>query len=191
MRQTTRFAILVAAVAGLSSSDHVMAQQDGQGAADDFAARYQRDARPIKYGPWEKICFKPGGAKMVCRTTIVGRFETGQIAVRAYVVEREGDAVARIQLLLPVGLYVPAGVKLTIDGGTPYSVPFTWCLTNTCVAGAPAKPEMLRDMESGRSLAIEVVDTNLLAVKTSAPLDQFAEAHRGVPARTFEQIIDE
>jgi invasion protein IalB len=185
------FAVLVAAVASLSSSDHVMAQQDIRGTADEFAARGQRDARTVKYGNWEKFCFKPGGARMVCRTTIAGRFETGQIAVRAYIVEREGDNVTRIQLLLPVGLYVPAGVKLTVDGGTPYTVPFTWCLTNTCIAGYPAEPELLHEMERGRSLAIEVVDTNMLAVKTSAPLDQFVEVYRGVPVKTFEQTIDE
>lgn len=192
MRHITRLAVLLITISVLSPANDATAQQGHDPtAADEFAARGRRDARTIKYGDWEKICFKPGGAKMVCRTTIAGRFETGQIAVRAYIVEREGDDVARIQLLLPVGLYVPAGVKLTVDGGTAYTVPFTWCLTNTCIAGDPAPSAMLREMESGRNLAIEVVDTNMLAVKTSAPLDHFAAIRAGAPAKTFEQIIDE
>ena len=77
--------------------------------SDEFAARGQREARDIKYGDWQKLCFKPGGAKMVCRTTISGTFATGQTAVRVYVTEREGDSVARLQLFLPVGLYMPPG----------------------------------------------------------------------------------
>jgi invasion protein IalB len=160
-------------------------------AVDEFAAHGQREARNIKYGDWQKICFKPGGAKMVCRTTISGTFETGQIAVRVYVIEREGDSGARLQLFLPVGLYMPPGVKLTIGTGTAHRIPFTWCLTNTCIAGDLAKPVLLREFEAGKNLTVEVVDTNLLAVTTSLPLSQFSAIRKGAPAQVFEQQIDE
>ena len=160
-------------------------------AADEFAARGQREARSIKYGDWQKFCFKPGGAKMVCRTTISGTFETGQIAVRVYVTERESDSAARLQLFLPVGLYMKPGAKLTVDKGTAHRIPFTWCLTNTCIAADLAGPALLREMENGKNLAVEVVDTNLLAVTTSLPLNQFAAVRKGVPVQVFEQKIDE
>jgi invasion protein IalB len=160
-------------------------------AADEFAARGQREARSIKYGDWQKVCFKPGGAKMICRTTISGAFETGQVAVRVYVTEREGDGGARVQLFLPVGLYMPPGVKLSVDKGTAHKIPFTWCLTNTCIAGDLAKPDLLRELEVGKNLTVEVVDTNLLAVTTSLPLGQFAAVRKGAPSQVFEQQIDE
>src|SRR4051794_29526531 len=101
-------------------------------ATDELAARGQREARNIRYGEWQKFCFKPGGAKMTCRTMISGTFDTGQIAVRVHLTERDGDSRARLQLFLPVGLYVPPGVKLTVDKGAAHRIPFTWCLTNTC-----------------------------------------------------------
>jgi invasion protein IalB len=160
-------------------------------AADEFAARGQREARSIKYGDWQKFCFKPGAAKMVCRTTISGTFETGQVAVRIYVTEREGDSTARLQLFLPVGLYMPPGVKLSVDKGTAHKIPFTWCLTNTCIAGDLARPALLRELEAGRNLAVDVVDTNLLAVTTSLPLNRFAAVRKGAPVQVFEQKIDE
>src|SRR4051812_16312872 len=90
---------LVFAVAVILSSPNVVLAQPApppatRAAEDEFAARGQREARSIKYGDWQKLCFKPGGAKTVCRTTISGTFETGQIALRIYVTEREGsDAV--------------------------------------------------------------------------------------------------
>jgi len=160
-------------------------------AADEFAARGQREARSIKYDDWQKFCFKPGGAKMVCRTSISGTFETGQIAVRVYVTERESDSAARLQLFLPVGLYMKPGTKLTVDKGTAHKIPFTWCLTNTCIAADLAGPALLREMENGKNLAVEVVDTNLLAVTTSLPLNRFAAVRKGAPAQVFEQKIDE
>ncbi|WP_245320042.1 invasion associated locus B family protein [Bradyrhizobium sp. LMTR 3] len=173
------------------AADRAMAQQAAKPAADEFAVRGQREARAIKYGDWEKVCFKPGGAKMVCRTTIAGHFETGQIAVRVYIVEREGDDTARLQAFLPVGLYIPAGAKLTVDKGMAHKIPYTWCLTNTCIAGDVAKQELLRELESGSNLAVEVVDTNMLAVTTTLPLNQFAAARKGAPTKVFEQSIDE
>ncbi|MBR1120977.1 invasion associated locus B family protein [Bradyrhizobium lablabi] len=175
----------------VSSTAPALAQQAKKLAADEFATRGQREARAIKYGAWQKICFKPGGAKMVCRTTIAGTFETGQIAVRIYVVEREDDSTARLQLFLPVGLYVRPGVKLTVDRGTAHTIPFNWCLTNTCIAGDAANPILLREMEAGKELTVEVVDTNMLAVTTSLPLVQFAAVRKGAPTKTYEQNIDE
>lgn len=191
MRRQPLSSMLLATALAVATAAAAVAQQDPKPATDEFAVRGQREARAIKYGDWEKVCFKPGGARMVCRTTIAGRFETGQIAVRLYVVEREGESTARLQLLLPVGLYVPAGAKLTVDSGAANQIPFTWCLNNTCIAGEPAEPGLLRDMESGRNLTIEVVDTNMLAVKTSLPLDRFAAVRKAAPAKLFEQSIEE
>lgn len=168
-----------------------LAQEPAKPAADELAAHGQREARAIKYGDWQKICFKPGGAKMVCRTAISGAFETGQTAVRIYVTEREGDGTARLQLFLPVGLLVRSGVKLTVDKGITHKIPFSWCMTNTCIAGAPASPALLRELDRGKTLILEVVDTNMLAVTTSLPLDKFAAVRKGKPAQVFEQTIDE
>jgi invasion protein IalB len=191
MRQQRLPNLFLGMALALAAVVPAMAQQAAKPAADEFAARGQREARSIKYGDWQKFCFKPGGAKIACRTTISGAFETGQVAVRIYVTEREGDSTARLQLFLPVGLYVPPGAKLAVDKGTAYKIPFNWCLTNTCIAGEAAKPALLREMETGKNMTVEVVDTNLVAVTTSVPLGQFATVRKGPPAQTFEQQIDE
>jgi len=195
MEQSSWLRLLFGSAIALSAADPAFSQAAPptatKAAPDEFAARGQREARSIKYGDWQKFCFKPGGAKMVCRTTISGTFATGQTAVRVYVTEREGDSGARLQLFLPVGLYMPPGVKLSVDKGTAHKIPFTWCLTNTCIAGDAAKPALLRELEAGKNLTVEVVDTNLVAVTTSLPLSQFAPVRKGAPAQTFEQAIDE
>jgi invasion protein IalB len=189
--------VLIGSALALATADLTLAQQAAPAAAaakpapDEFTARGQREARSIKYGDWQKFCFKPGGAAMVCRTTISGTFETGQPAVRVYITEREAASSARLQLFLPVGLYMPPGVKLTVDEGTGYTIPFSWCLTNTCIAGNAAQPALLREMEVGKNLILEVVDTNMLAVTTTLPLGQFAAARKGAPVQVFEQQIDE
>jgi hypothetical protein len=51
--------------------------------------------------------------------------------------------------------------------------------------------KMVKEMASGQTLRLEFVDSSLLTLATSLPLDQFASAHKGAPAQTFEQDIDE
>src|SRR3954447_25868588 len=75
-------------------------------AGQEFAPRGQREAREIKYSDWRKTCFKTPGNNMVCRTSIAGAFVTGQSAIRIDLIEHEGDKAARLQLFLPVGLYL-------------------------------------------------------------------------------------
>jgi len=160
-------------------------------AGQESAQRGQRVARDIKYGDWRKVCFKVPATPTVCRTTISGTFETGQSAVRIDLIEKQGEAAARLQLFLPVGLYLQAGAKLTVDQAAPHRVPYVWCLTNTCIAGDRADAGLVKDMDGGRTLLLEVVDTSLLTVSTTLPLDQFGKVHNGPPSQTFEQSVDE
>jgi invasion protein IalB len=116
--------------------------------------------------------------------------------VRARSGDAEGQrstrpAAARLQMFLPVGLYLQSGVKLTVDQGAAYRVPYMWCLTNTCIAADLADPKLVKEMETGQKLSLEVVDSSVLAVSTSLPLNQFRTVHEGIPAQTFEQAIDE
>src|SRR6201987_201450 len=158
----------------------------------EMASRGQRSlVRQIKYGDWQKFCFKTPGTNMVCRTTISGTWDTGQTAVRADLIEREGDSKARLQLFLPVGMYLQAGIKLTVDQGKPHQIPYVWCMTNTCIAGNAADPQLIREMEKGEKLVLEVVYSSVQSVSTTLPLNQFALVRKGAPAQTFQQDVDE
>jgi invasion protein IalB len=157
----------------------------------EVTPRGQRTADDIKYGDWRKTCFKAGGAKTLCRTSITGTYETGQTAVRLDLIEREGDHVARLQLFVPVAMFLQIPVKLSVDHGETYRLPYTWCLSNGCIAGDVASPGLIKAMETGKNAAIVVVDNKLLEVTTTLPLAQFGQAHKGPAAQTFEQDIDE
>src|SRR3954468_12357144 len=190
--------LVIAATLLLTGSEMAGSQQATPGGqpptnadAPEVGPRGQRATREIKYGDWRKFCFAAAGTKTVCRTSITGTFETGQTAVRVDLIEREGDGAARLQVFLPVGMYLPAGVKLTIDQGSPHRIAYSWCLTNACIAADVADANIIKEMETGRKLQLEVVDSNILAISTSMPLDQFAGIRQGVPTQTFDQAIDE
>ncbi|MCG2626547.1 invasion associated locus B family protein [Bradyrhizobium sp. WYCCWR 13023] len=157
----------------------------------EVATRGQREAKDVTYGDWQKVCFTAGGAPKLCRTSITGIFPTGQTAVRVDLIEREDSPTVRLQLFMPVGMYLQQPAKVRIDHGSARRVPYNWCATNTCIAADVADPAMIKEMESGKTLTLEVVDANLLALTTSIPLAQFATVHKGAPAKTLEQYVDE
>jgi invasion protein IalB len=181
--------LLVLASAAITFS--VAEEKSQAGTPAEFPTRGQREAKDITYGDWQKLCFKPGGAPTLCRTSITGKFPTGQTAVRVDLIEREGGGEARLQLFVPVGMYLQQPAKLSIDEGSPHPVPYSWCLTNLCIAADVADPRMIKELESGKALTLEVVDSNLLSLTTSLPLGQFASVHTGAPAQTLQQDIDE
>lgn len=156
----------------------------------EVASRGSRVARDVKFGDWRKLCFNAAGTKTLCRTTITGTFGTGQAAVRIDLVERE-DGSARLQLFLPVGMYLQAGVKLSVDQQQVHRLPYTWCVSNMCIAADVADPKLVEEMDDGKALSVEVVDTSILTVTTSVPLDRFATVRKGAPALTLDQAIDE
>jgi len=179
------------AVHGQQPSPSSSASPNDEPPGQEFALRGQRAAREIKYTDWRKVCFKTPGTHRVCRTTISGSWETGQSAVRIDLIEKEGEPAARLQLFLPVGLFLQAGARLTVDKGTSYRIPYVWCLTNTCIAADLADPALIKQMETGQELVLEVVDSSVLTVSTSLSLDRFAAVRQGPASRTYEQTIDE
>jgi len=183
--------LIIAVVATATSSGTAAPKATQADKPAEVTTRGQREAKDITYGDWQKLCFKAGGAPMLCRTSITGKFPTGQTAVRVDLIEREDASTARLQLFVPVGMYLQQAPKLTVDQGTPLRIPYTWCVTNLCIAADVAAPKTLKEMEFGRTLTLELVDSNLLALTTSVPLAQFASVHKGAPAKTLEQYVEE
>src|SRR5262245_34851608 len=90
--------LLVLAIAAVAASPGIAAQKAAQAEKPaEVATRGQREAKDITYGDWQKLCFKPGGAPTLCRTSITGKFPTGQMAVRVDLIEREDAPTARLQ----------------------------------------------------------------------------------------------
>jgi invasion protein IalB len=159
----------------------------------EIATRGRQPSRPLTYTPWRKVCFKAtqeAGSKMVCRTTINGRWDTGQIAIRVDLIEREGDPIGRLQMFVPPGSFLQPGIKLTIDQGSPMQIPYVICLTNGCVAGSVANAGLVHALESGQMLTLEIVNSNVVGVTNSLPLKEFADVHQGAPTQIFEQKLE-
>ena len=154
----------------------------------ELAPRGRAEMREIKYSQWRKLCFKAPGKAALCRTTITGTWDTGQMAIRLDLIEREGQP--RLQILLPVGLYLQSGVKLRFDRHE-VRLPYSWCFSNFCVAGAPVGKLAIKALGEAQTVSVDVLNTNLVTITATIPTDQFLSAYKGAPAEVFEQRIEE
>jgi invasion protein IalB len=158
-----------------------------------IAARGQQHARDLTYSDWTKLCFKGvqgAETKMVCRTTISGKLDTGQIGLKVDLIERQDAAAARLQIFVPLGSFLQPGIKVMVDEGISMHLPYTICLANGCIAATVADPSFVRALESGRMLSLEGVNADVVTVITSLPLDNFGKAHQGAAAQIFEQKLE-
>jgi invasion protein IalB/dienelactone hydrolase len=144
----------------------------------------------IQYSTWQKLCFDSSDGTTLCRTTSSGTDELDQVLVRVDLIER-ADGPARLQLFVPQGANLQHGVKVTVDQGSTTEVPFTWCLTNICIAARAIDPTVAAQMEAGQQLKLELTDLNFSSVAINLPLKQFAAVHKGPPAQTFDFKLDQ
>jgi invasion protein IalB/dienelactone hydrolase len=145
----------------------------------------------IQYSAWRKLCFKGSDGATLCRTTSAGTLDNGEVVVRVDLIERPAGGAARLQLFVPQGGNLAMGVKATVDQGAPTEIQYNFCLTNICIAADSASPELIGKMESGQILKIEQADFNSSTVAMNFPLNQFAAAHKGPPAETYDFNIDD
>jgi invasion protein IalB/predicted esterase len=147
--------------------------------------------KDIEYSAWRKLCFKGSDGATLCRTTSSGTQKSGEVAVRVDLIERPEGGAARLQLFVPQGGNLAAGVNATIDKGEPTKIQYNWCLTNICIAADHVSPKLIGEMESGQVLKIEQVEFNGSVVAINFPLTQFGVAHNGPPAETFDFNLED
>lgn len=80
------------------------------------------------------------------------RFEKRpQIGLTLYISRHKaGDKIStQMKVLAPIGVYLPTGVALEIDGTAVSRVPFSNCLPQVCLARGEASPETLDKLKKG------------------------------------------
>jgi invasion protein IalB len=190
-------ALGISMAATVASGQQVVPFGDVPATADfseaEIAARGQQKLPNFTYSTWKKLCFRGvqgADTKMVCRTSIEGKSDLGQTILKVDLIEREDAPAARLQIFVPAGNFLQPGIRLTVDNTTSILIPYTICLANGCVAATVPEPKLLRELETGRMLSLEVVNSDVVTVIASLSLDNFANARQGVAAQIFEQKLE-
>jgi invasion protein IalB len=109
------------------------------------------------HGDWAVQCQEaPGAAEGEAAVRTCGMFQAAKtdrpgVGLTLVVVkgEQDGKEVTMLRVMAPIGVYLPTGVALEIDGDAVGRVPFTRCMPQACIAVAEASPPTLEKMKAG------------------------------------------
>ena len=145
-------------------------QQDGQPQFGPRAKKQagQQQGQPGKEPPKVDLIAENGKWKVQCETLPategqpagrqcgmiqVTQSEKNAKATLTLVIVRtvQGDkAIYNMRVIAPIGVFLPTGVALEIDGNAVGRVPFTRCMPQVCMAFAEASPDTLSKLKKGK-----------------------------------------
>lgn len=90
---------------------------------------------------------------------------------------KQGDkTITMMRILAPIGVFLPTGVALEIDGNAVGRVPFTRCMPQICMAFAEASPETLGKLKKGNAANFIIYEAPGLGLPMKLSLDGFSAA---------------
>ena len=162
----TRFGLLGAVLAGLMASP----------------ASAQGNVRS-EHGDWQMSCDTPPGASFEQCAIIQNVTAEDQPNVGlSVIVLRTADREARLlRVLAPLGVLLPNGLGLNVDGTDMGRVAFVRCLPNGCIAEVELDDELISVLSEGTNAIFVVFKTPEEGVGIPVSLNGFAEGYAALP----------
>ncbi len=196
-----RAVILSAVVMMLSAEPPALAQQQPQPnpAVQQFGPRLkqpaqqqqQRRGKPPEvvatHGDWVLQCEdepeeKVAGAtpdkphERACGMVQTARNEERKniaLTLVLMLTEQQGKQATMMRVMAPIGVFLPTGVALEIDGAAVGRVPFTRCLPQVCIAFAEASPQTLEKLKKGDKANFIIYEAPGLGINLKLSLKGF------------------
>ncbi len=106
--------------------------------------------------------------------------QTGQL-FGAMTIRVPADTRAPVMMLqLPLGLFLPAGIAIAVDGGTPEALPVQTCEASGCYAGSPISAALLAAMKKGSQLGITFQNMQKKSITMPISLSGFTAAFSAI-----------
>jgi invasion protein IalB len=91
--------------------------------------------------------------------------------------KQNGKDVTMLRILAPIGVYLPTGVALEVDGGAVGRIPFMRCLPQICVAFGEAGNQTLDKFRKGTAANFIIYEAPGLGMPIKISLNGFAAAY--------------
>ncbi len=131
---------------------------------------------------WVKVCTTDQASKQrVCVTRADLRGENGSF-ISSVTIQQVGDeAKYGMGILMPLGVLLPPGVGLNVDGAAKGKAAFTICLPNppVCVSSAPATQDIVDALRKGSKLTMTAQNAQGKEVNIDVSLAGFAKVFDG------------
>ena len=107
--------------------------------------------------------------------------DSDQLAVQLLVLPpTKVSAAAQLVLLLPLGLYLPGGVSISVDGGKSHQPVIERCFTQGCTARSTLVEQFLNALKKGSEAEIVIQEEPDQDVTLPVSLTGFTAAYRAL-----------
>lgn len=142
------------------------------------SAAYCQQASPEPPAAWTTRCISSGRAvdadcSMEVRLSLQ---QTGQLFATVGVTVPAGTREPEFVIATPLGLYLPAGIALAVDGAALLSVPFQRCDGDGCYGRGALSETELAALENGQILQVALESQSGESLAFDVPLPGFGEA---------------
>ncbi|MGB3500167.1 MAG: invasion associated locus B family protein [Mesorhizobium sp.] len=128
---------------------------------------------------WFKVCGKEQDFD-ICNVQNQVIAQTGQMLTAIQLAEFKGKVNRRaLQVSVPIGRMLPAGVTMQIDGNKPTKIEFTTCFQDRCVADAPLTDAVVASLKKGTNLTLTTYNFQNQANPIKVSLEGFTGAYDG------------
>jgi invasion protein IalB len=103
--------------------------------------------------------------------------KTGQIVVQFTVTVQAGGKSPVAIVVLPLGIFLPAGAKAEVDDQKPVDLTLETCDQRGCYAKASVSPDLLSAMKTGKTMTVSFTTMTKDTVNIPLQLSEFAEAY--------------
>ncbi|WEJ60478.1 invasion associated locus B family protein [Devosia sp. FJ2-5-3] len=136
-----------------------------------------------EYGDWQMSCDTPPGASFEQCAIIQNVLAEDQPNVGlSVIVLRTADREARLlRVLAPLGVLLPNGLGLNVDGTDMGRVAFVRCLPNGCIAEVELDDDLIKVLSDGTDAIFVVFKTPEEGVGIPVSLDGFSEGFAALP----------
>ncbi|PZF75781.1 hypothetical protein DK847_16275 [Aestuariivirga litoralis] len=88
--------------------------------------------------------------------------------------KQNGKALYNMRVIAPIGVFLPTGVALEIDGNAVGRVPFTRCMPQICMAFAEASADTLGKMKKGKAANFIIYEAPGIGLPMKLSLEGFS-----------------
>jgi len=136
-----------------------------------------------EYGNWQMSCDTPPGASFEQCAIIQNVLDENEPNVGiSVIVLRTADREARLlRVLAPLGVLLPNGLGLNVDGANMGRVAFVRCLPNGCIAEVELDDDLIDILSKGESAIFVVFKTPEEGIGIPVSLEGFSEGFAALP----------
>lgn len=166
-------------IAGLNNAQAGAPTTDAKAAQDATLAPEMRDgAIRAQHGDWQIVCKPPptGAKNEVCALVqSVTAEDRNNVGLTIYF-QKFSNGVRVLRVFAPLGVLLPPGIGLKVDGVDIGHAPFLRCHTFACYAQVTVEDKLIDQLKNGQTAIFIIFQTEEAGIGIPISLKGFGEA---------------